>query len=198
MSHSQHPLKITYFADFTCPFCYVTEAALLRIGAAPTLDLSPRAYELYPSPTPLPDPAEEAASLDAVRPLAEEVEVVLRLPAVRPRTRKAHEAAAFAAQHGAGSELRRAIYRGFWEDSADIGRIDLLVELGEEVGLDPTALKIALDIDLEGDRVLADLDLARRLRIAGVPTLYVGEGPGARVIQGAQSVRALDEAIRDR
>lgn len=196
MSEPGSPLKITYFADFTCPFCYVTEAALQRIAESDAVDLAPRAYELYPSPTPLPDPAEEAASIAAVRPLADEAGVELRLPRVRPRTRKAHEAAAFAARVGADCELRRAIYRAFWLDGADIGRIDLLVELGESLGLDATGLKIALDIDHERERVLTDLELARRLRITGVPTLFLGEGPHATVLQGAQSVSGLDAAIR--
>ena len=71
MTEPPHLLKVTYFADFTCPFCYVTEAALHRLTNSHDLNLAPRAYELYPSPTALPDLANEAPAIEAVRPLAE-------------------------------------------------------------------------------------------------------------------------------
>ena len=122
--------------------------------------------------------------------------VTLRNPRGRPRTRKAHEAAAHAAREGAGRAMRAAIYRAYWEDDADIGRIDVLMELGEAVGIDATGLKIALDIDAARDHVLADLELAGRLRVTAVPTLYIGAGADAVVLQGAWEMRALDDAIR--
>lgn len=196
MTDAPRPRSVTLFGDFTCPFSYVTEAALWRLSERQPLDLSPRAFELFPAPEPVPDPAQDPAALAAALPLAEEAGVVLGTPRGRPRTRKAHEAAAYASRAGAGREMRAAIYRAYWEDGADVGRIDLLMELGEAVGIDSTGLKIALDIDAQRDVVLADLELARRLHITAVPTLYVGKGPEAVVLQGAHEMRALDDAVR--
>lgn len=88
-----------------------------------------------------------------------------------------------------------AIYTAYWSEGRDIGRIDVLLELAEGVGLDPIELKIALDIDLGRESVLADLALASRLRITSVPTVYLGTGPGSTILQGARSLSALDEAL---
>lgn len=188
-------LPVTFFADFTCPFCYVTEAALHRLAPLRDIELRPRAFELYPLPEALPRPAHTPAELEAVAPLAAELELPLSPPVVRPRTRKAHEAALFAAMRGVRDQMRRAIYQAYWEEGADIGRIDVLMRLAERLEIDPTELKISLDIDEHGQAVTEQEALARRLRVAQVPTLFVGEGVGARILQGAREMAALDEAL---
>jgi predicted DsbA family dithiol-disulfide isomerase len=71
--------------------------------------------------------------------------------------------------------MHASLYRAFFVDGADIGRIDVLVQIGEGVGLDPTGLKVALDIDQQTDRVLADQAEARARGIAAVPALLSGD-----------------------
>ena len=54
------PLPVTLFADFACPFCYVTEAALYRLRDQHQLELRARAFELVPWDAPRsPGPPEE-------------------------------------------------------------------------------------------------------------------------------------------
>lgn len=192
---TQRPLPVTLFADFVCPFCYVTEAALYRLRTTRHLNLHPRAFELVSWTASGPVGPPDAEELRAAEPFATELGLQLRPPPPRPSTLKAHEAAVFAAQRGAGEALRMAIYQAYWIDGADIGRIDVLLNLAEEVGLDATELKIALDIDLGREAVLADVALAKRLRISSVPTLFLGTGASATILQGARSLAALDEAL---
>ena len=189
------PLPVTIFADFTSPYCYYTEWALESLARRHPLELRPKAFELHPVPAPLPDPSLDLADLEMLAPLVRAAGLELRAPAARPRTRKAHEAAVAAAARGVGGPMRQAIYEAYWRDSRDIGRIDVLLELGEGVGIDPMDLKIALDIDREHDAVRADLELARRLRVTAVPTLFIGVGADATILVGAQSLAALDEAL---
>lgn len=190
------PLPVTLFADFVCPFCYVTEAALYELRDRHQLELRLKAFELVPwADASSPGPAPRDDELREASPFAAELGIDLRLPPPRPSTAKAHEAAVFAARRGAAEALRLAIYRAYWSDGRDIGRIDVLLELAEEVGLDSTELKIALDIDLGRDVVLEDLALAKRLRIDSVPTLFLGTGANATILQGARSLAALDEAL---
>ena len=188
-------LPVTFFVDFTCPFSFVTETALWRLGEGRALDLRPRAFELDPAPEPIPEPAHLPGDLAAVALLAAEVQLELRRPGQRPRTRKAHEAARFAAARGREEAMRRALYVAYWERGLDIGRIDVLMALAAEADLDPTDLKIALDIDTHRDEVIAHQALARRLRVERVPTLFIGSGSGAAVLEGARELRALDEAL---
>jgi predicted DsbA family dithiol-disulfide isomerase len=188
--------QITVFSDFGCPYCYLTEAALRHVLGPDASAVRFRAFELYPAPAPLAPPPREAGP--GLEGLAAELGLPLRPPGFRPRTRKAHEAAALAAAQGDPAALRAAIFDAYWVEGRDIGRIDVLAELAPAAGLDPFELKVALDIDRFRDEVERDRALAARLRVAAVPTTFVGTGPEARVLLGAQTPAALDAAIRSR
>lgn len=187
------PLPVTLFADFTSPFCYVTEVGIDRLARTRPIEIERLAFELHPAPTPL--PAHDPAELARADPLAREVEIELRAPDFLPRTRKAHEAVRYAQGHGLRLEMRRALYAAYWEQERDIGRIDVLMEVAAGLGMDPTELKITLDIDVFSAEVAAELALAQRLRVHAVPTLYLGRGPSARILMGARTLAALDEAL---
>lgn len=189
------PLPITIFSDFSCPYSYVTEAALRKVAASGAGDVRYRALELYPASSPLPPPEEDDAWREQVGALAEAEGVPLRPPGFRPRTRKAHEAARMARDRGAEEGMRAAIFHAYWAEGADIGRIDVLTRLIAPLGIDPEDLKIALDIDRYREEVLRDQEIARRLGVVSTPTLYLGTGPAARVLLGAQSRAGLDSAL---
>ncbi|MDB4948120.1 MAG: thioredoxin domain protein [Gemmatimonadetes bacterium] len=182
------------FADFTCPFCYVTEAALRRLADEGRVAPSLRALELYPAPAPLPFDG-FAQRVEAARPLADELGLALRTPAVLPRTRKAHEAALFAAEKGLGREMREALYHAFFADGLDVGRIDVLVRLAEELGLDATETKVVLDIDRMTEQVVRDAEEARSAGIRGVPTVVLGTAAAERTLTGAWSLAELRAAL---
>jgi predicted DsbA family dithiol-disulfide isomerase len=183
-------VQVLMFSDFTCPFCHVTEAALRRLEdeglAAPRY----AAFELYPAGTPLPAAPPEG-DLAAARPLAEELGVPLEMPPAVPRTRKAHEAAKLADSKGVGREMREAVFAAYFRDGRDVGRIDVLVELGAALGLDATETRVVLDVDSFSAPVEADEALARRLGIGAVPALIVGSGAGAELVTGAKPYGAL-------
>ena len=165
------PLPITLFADFTCAACRLTEAALWRRAKGGGITVHCRAAELEPG----------------------EGEEGERPPL--PDTTKAHEAAKLARESGAEEEMRGAIYAAFWEDGLDIGRIDVLQSLAPAAALDPFDVKVALDIDRFRDEVLRDREVARRLGIHRGPVLYLGTGPGARILIGARTEEEIEAAI---
>ncbi|HET8655426.1 MAG TPA: DsbA family protein [Longimicrobiaceae bacterium] len=189
---------ITIFSDFSCPFSYVTEVALRRRAAAGGLEIRYRAFEIYPAPARPIAPAEEPGWDERVRPLARELGVDLRAPGFRPRTRKAHEAYRFAVERGVGDGMRRAIFRAYWGEERDIGRIDVLGELIARLDVDPEDLRIALDIDRFHDEVVGDEEIAARLRVRATPTVFIGTGRDARIHVGALGPAALDEALASR
>ena len=187
-------VPVVVFSDFTCPFCHVTEAALRRLEdeglAAPRY----AAFELFPAPAPPGLPS--ADDVRAALPLAEELGIALRVPPSIPRTRKAHEAAKLAEQKGRGRAMREALFAAYFGEGRDVGRIDVLVELGAALGLDATELKVVLDVDTFSGAVDGDRALAARLGIAAVPALVVGAGADAELVSGAQpygELRALLE-----
>ena len=190
------PVRVVLFGDFTCPFSYVTEMALGTLAGELPVEVEHRALELYPVPHPLPfDAADERVR--AAAPLAAELGLTLRAPAVLPRTRKAHEAALFAREKGVEPAMREAIYRAYFGDGLDIGRIDVLVQLAVGVGLDATESRVVLDVDRYTEAVLADAELARRAGIASTPTMVVGTGADARVVTGALPLAELREILSE-
>ncbi|HET7464402.1 MAG TPA: DsbA family protein [Longimicrobium sp.] len=190
-------VPVLIFSDFTCPFCHVTEAALRRLEdegmAAPRY----AAYELHPAPAPLPA-APRAGDLEAARPLAGEVGAPLAPPPLVPRTRKAHELAKFGEEKGAGRAVREAVFAAYFGGGRDVGRVDVLVELAGEVGLDATETHVVLDVDRHGAAVDADQALARRLGIGAVPALVVGGGADAELLLGAQPLDVLRQVLRSK
>jgi predicted DsbA family dithiol-disulfide isomerase len=187
-------VPVAVFSDFTCPFCYVAEAALRRLEREGAARLRYHAFELHPVPAPLPGTV-AAADVEAARPLAGALGLPLTAPPVAGRTRKAHEAARFAERRGVGTAMREAIFAACFGAGRDVGRIDVLVELGAALGLDPTELKVVLDVDTFAGDVLRDQAAARRLGIEAVPALVVGEGARARLLLGAHPVDDLREVL---
>lgn len=173
---------VVAFTDFTAPLSYVAEIALARAARGRDVTVQYRALERFPAPEPLGEAAGVRGDAEEAAMAAEELGIELALPAVLPRTRKAHEAARFARDRGAEAPMREAIHAALWRDGRDIGRIDVLVEIGEGVGLPPDELKIALDIDRYAGAVLGDRAVAGRLGIDRVPSLVVSTGTESPVL----------------
>jgi predicted DsbA family dithiol-disulfide isomerase len=164
---------LTVFADYVCPFSYLSLLMLERASYDLGISVDWRAFELRPAPLPALEAATEG-EWTAARKLAEAVGVTLDPPRHQPRTRKAHEATKFAAAAGMAPRLRRAIFDAHFTGNRDIGRIDILVEIAAGIGIDPLALKVALDVDVHTGEVVADGLLAQRLEIEGTPAFVAG------------------------
>ena len=178
-------LTITVFGDFTSAATYVTEVALARLALTAPISVRHRA----------------ALSMgwrgidDGAATLATELELPLDAPDLAPSTAKAHEACRFAEAAGSGEAMRSAIYSAYWGRREDIGRIDVLQRIGAETGLDAFEVRVALDIDRFRPEVERDDELARRLNVQTLPTVFVGTGSSALILTGAQSLSTLQHAI---
>ncbi|HEX6133627.1 MAG TPA: DsbA family protein [Longimicrobiales bacterium] len=191
--------RLIVFADYVSPLCCLADHVVRRFRQKRGVRVDGAAFELRPPGTPLADPG-APGRIDEwqrhVAPLAGELGVELKPPAVATRTRKAHEAAAYARSVGRFDAMHGAILGAYWEAGADIGRIDVLVEIGRGIGLDATGLRVALDIDQWTERVEADEAWAAQLGVQGVPA-YVRAATGADGTTVAADIgtglRQLDE-----
>lgn len=199
--------RITVFSDYVCPFCYLEEPDLARVreeyGEAVEVDW--RAYELRPDPVPTLDPDGEYLHRvwnASVYPMANSLGMKLRLPPVQPRSRKALEAAEYAREEGKFAEMHTALFRAFFESGRDIGREEVLLEVGASVGLGREGLRAALEEGRYTQKVLRDEELARKLGVSSVPIMFVGPADepfeGAEVITGAQPYGGRIEAAVER
>jgi predicted DsbA family dithiol-disulfide isomerase len=178
MATSTPPLRIDIWSDYVCPFCYLQMPALkqLQDELGPALQIVWRAFELRPDPKPTLDPAGEYLRTTwerSVYPMARERGMDLKLPPVQPRSRKAMEAVAYANSQGKGDEMHHAVFRAFFEEGRDIGETDVLLDIGESVGLQTDALRRALDENTFAAQVSEDQKLASDFGITGVPIMVL-------------------------
>ena len=168
------PRTLTLFADFVCPFSFLVVRGLLALADELEVDVVHRAFELTPAPLPLP-PAPDDAQWAIVAAIADEAGIKINRPHFVARTRKAHEALKFAEGEGAGAAMRHAIYDGYFLKGLDVGRIDILMSIAADAGLDRFAMKVALDVDAHVESVLTDRAAAEQLEITGTPALIAGD-----------------------
>ena len=106
-----------------------------------------------------------------------------------PNTFLAHRLIWYAGQQGRQDAIVDALFRGYFEQGADIGSPSLLAELAESVGLEATGFLAA---DEGAAEVKAEEAAGHRLGIRAVPYFLLSTSYG---ISGAQPVEAFVAAI---
>lgn len=198
-------MKIEYIFDTVCPWCYVGKrrferALALRPGTR--ADIIWRPFLLNPD-IPL-DGIDRRAYLDrkfggparvqrvhsAVAAAAESegIQFAFDRIARTPNTLNSHRMIRYSAGIGRQAETVEALYRGYFCEGRDIGRIDELVEIGEIVGLPGDELRRYLLSDADIAAVMNDNARAHRLGVNGVPCLVLD---GQYAVAGAQEPDVL-------
>jgi predicted DsbA family dithiol-disulfide isomerase len=174
----------------------LAETPLARVGQIEEIHVIWRPFELRPEPAPLLDPNGDYirnAWERNVLPLSREMGVTMVRPPVQPRTRLAHEAAAYARLQGREMAMAGAIFRAFFQDGRDIGQIEVLADVGLAAGLDPVGLRACLEQGELRAQVQQEERLARINLIDAVPYFIFDGRVAAR---GLQSEADLLRAIR--
>jgi predicted DsbA family dithiol-disulfide isomerase len=171
---SEQRIDIDIWSDYVCPFCYLELPLIERLKQefGSHLNVVWHAFELRPDPVPTLDPTGDYLRdtwARSVYPMAQERGMVLRLPPVQPRSRKAFEAVSHARSLGRFDRMHDALFRGFFEHGKDIGDSTTLLEIGVSTGIDPASLKEALDSGRYTQQVLAEEQQAQELGVRGVP-----------------------------
>jgi predicted DsbA family dithiol-disulfide isomerase len=193
-------VELHVWSDYVCPFCYLEMPVIERLQAeyGSALKVEWHAFELRPEPTPALDPKSEylrGVWSQSIEPMAEQRAMTLRRPSVQPRSRRAHEALEFARQAGRADAMNRALFRAHFEDGRDLGNMDILLEIGEAVGLDRTALSDALKEGRHTEKVVADQKLAQEIGITGVPALLLARGGTGFLVSGAQPYETVSQVV---
>lgn len=137
-------------------------------------------FELRPAPAPTLKPDGDylqTAWQRSVYPLAEKLGVEIKLPTVSPQpyTNLAFQGLEFARDNGKADEYNDAVFRAFFQQSRDIGSIDVLAEIAREVGLDAKAFRRSLEEGTYRGRVQKLLRTAyEQAGVTAVPTMIIG------------------------
>jgi predicted DsbA family dithiol-disulfide isomerase len=219
---SSETLRVDVWSDIACPWCYIGkrrfeagEAAWRETAVdAPAVELVFHSFELSPD-TPEDfegdeadylarhkgiEPAQARQMLDHVTGIAATVGLEYRFDRLQhTNTVLAHELIHFAAAQGRQLDMTERLMRAYFTEGRHLGRVDELVDLAQEIGLDADAARAALDEHAFREDVMADERQASELGINGVP-FFVLDGKWA--LSGAQEpatfAGALAHAVRER
>lgn len=201
-SDTPEKVRIQIWSDYVCPFCMLAEGPLEEAVEGLDVEIEWKPFELRAEPkaTLRPeDPYLPEIWKRAVYPMARRLGVDITLPTVSPQpyTRLAFEGWQFAVEHGLGDAYNQRMFRAFFQESLDLGQLDVLVGLAEEIGLDGPAYRKALEDGTYYERHQDALRDAEAHRVQAVPTILVGDTRLEGVPSSAQLRKAvLDERAR--
>jgi predicted DsbA family dithiol-disulfide isomerase len=178
------------FVDYVDPVSWILELRLKSMAPDSSPNWQSYPLEIRPPPQPLLHPDDEAwrARWDAALEEEEAGLLHLRRPWIVPWTRKAHELALFARESDSFEEIHNGLFRAYLSEGRDIGRVDVLVEIAGEAGLDPAETKAVLDVDRFREDVESIQMEARALGFQGPPALSMR---GGRVLEGLPNMEQL-------
>lgn len=183
-----------FFFDLVDPLSYLVDRELNALEARSGTRIERVPLELRPPPAPLIDPDDPAwrKRWERARSLVADVE--LREPPLVPWTRKAMELVLHGRELGREDDVRRALFAAGIEEGRDLGRVDVLVDVARELGLDHSRAKAVLDVDRHSEAVRAARTDAAELGVAEPPALVAG----GRVLRGFHNRDALDTFLQHR
>ena len=202
---------VTIYSDVICPWCYVGkrrfEAALATPGMPGPVTVAWRPFELNPDMPPegMERSAyrarkfgpEKSREIDAqMAATGREVGITFAFDKMRrtPSTRLAHRLIWQAGQDGleAQGNLVDRMFEAYFQEGADIGSQDVLLEIARETGLDRKAAGQALSDDASLEAVLDLEDAGIRMGIRGVPFFIL---VNKYAISGAQPPELWRDAL---
>jgi predicted DsbA family dithiol-disulfide isomerase len=193
------PTRIFLYGHYACPHTFIAQGRLdVLASEAPVVlgwrPLAPPSGQVERDWSGIAGPGESASDvLSSLRRDAAALGLTLGPPPSPPDPRLALQAAEFARDCGPAEfdRFHRLLFRAVFEQGHDIAARDLLLELGEQVGLDREGLGAALE-DARYESALEDVEQeAARYAIDATPTLLVGRYK----LVGAAPLEVLRETL---
>lgn len=195
MSETETVDRLTIYADYVCPFCYLGKRSLERYRdeRETPLEVEWHPFDLRSGKRnadgSIDHAVDDGKDDDYYEQARENVRRLQEKYGVEMNQEIAIEVDSLNAQlaswHVSESDPDRwatfdaAIYEALWQDGRDIGDPDVLAAIAEEVGLAPGEIRDAIDDEGLGTELEELFDDARRQGVTGVPT-FVHEGRAAR------------------
>lgn len=195
-------MKVEIWSDIVCPFCYIGkrkfEQALAAFGVKEQVSVQWRSFQLDPDARSehgksLQQSLSEkkgwsleqtAAIMAQVTAMAKEVGLDYRMDkAVVANTVHAHRLAHLAASYGLQDAAEERLFKAYFIEGTDIGSLEVLEQLGLEVGLPAEAIRQTLHSDQFSGAVVHDQHAAQQAGVRGVPFFVFN---GTYAVSGAQ------------
>jgi predicted DsbA family dithiol-disulfide isomerase len=190
-------VKIRVYSDYVCPFCFLAEKPLQEAIGDKDVEVEWMPYELRPYPNPTLKPEEDYLQTtwkQSVYPMAERMGIPIVLPKVSPQpyTHLAFEGFQFAKEHGKANAYNHRLFQAFFQEELDIGDVEVLTALAEELGLNKEKFREALQNRTYREIHQKALEHAyQEAKITAVPTIVIGK----HVLQGVRNRQTLESII---
>ena len=212
-------MKITYWSDYACPYCYIGEKRLKKaiadIPEFKDVQLEMKAFQLDPTAgihaagdTQTRFAHKYGISMEDAGKTIEHISELGRAEGIDFRyattlftnTMDAHRLTKLAKDKDNQERTEKLIERlfaAYFTDNKELADKELLQKIGEECGLDPQEVKDVLDSDRYREDVILDEREASRYGIQAVPFFVVGKYgiPGALPAEEMKAVimKALED-----
>jgi predicted DsbA family dithiol-disulfide isomerase len=201
---------IDVYQDTICPWCRIGKANLLRAleswEGAEFVSLRWHAFQLDPTTPPegrdfKKSIAEKLGGPERLKQIFEQLTQAGAASGLRfdydkvtrsPNTLLSHQLIALAPE-AMKAKLIDAIYKAYFEDGLDIGSLDVLINIAEELQLDGSALREQLQANAALEAVKADIATAHSYNIRGVPYFILDE---KLAVSGAQAPEGFLSALK--
>lgn len=193
------PTTIEIYADFICPWCYISLDRLNRLTKERSVQLHWNPYLLRPDIpaegiplTSIFPPERFERNEAAIRKAAQAASLPLNRPALVPNTRQAHEIGLLAEAKGLDDAYHQTILNAYFAQARNINDAEVLAEIGEEVGMARDEILEVLRSEScrpEIERATADA-FARSIR--SVPSFIFASG---KKFSGAQPYETFLSAV---
>jgi predicted DsbA family dithiol-disulfide isomerase len=205
-------MRVDIWSDLVCPWCYVGkrrfERALVRFDHRDEVEVVYRSFQLNPAaPRDTTSSRREMLMRKYRRSPDQVVEMNARMTqtaaaeglefnlegTLTGNTFDAHQLVHIAHAHGLQDAAVERLFRAYFTEQQSVFDQQTLVNLGADAGLDRDEVAAALRDNRYALAVDADIDIAHRLGVSGVPFYVINDRYG---ISGAQAPEAFLDVLQ--
>ncbi|KFF17475.1 DsbA family protein [Chryseobacterium sp. JM1] len=205
-------MKIEIWSDVMCPFCYIGknnfEQALEKLPFKDEIEVEWKSFLLDPSldaskPQNTVEyfkekkgfPAEQASQMiGQVAQMGKSAGIDFNFEkALIINTFTAHKLLHLAKKYGKANEMEEALFIAHFTDGKNVGDIEELVSLAENLGIDKDEARQALTSDVFDSEINQDIQEAKNNGISSVPFFVLN---GKYAVSGAQPAEVFADALQ--
>jgi len=170
-------VQVTVVSDYVCPWCFIGLTRVEQLERDYDIEVEWAPYELRPNTPPEGIAFERLRGrppytddyLVNIRVLADAAGIEMADRTLVPNSLPSLKAAEWAREKGVFSQLHRAMFKAYFEESRDIGDLDVLREIATGLGLDADDMVASVQSGRYDDRLEEKLEWSRVAGQGGVP-----------------------------
>jgi predicted DsbA family dithiol-disulfide isomerase len=209
MTTPTRPIRLDMVSDIACPWCWLGLRRLRKAIEVSGISVDVRLHPYQLDPTipkegkewssyardRFPDPEKMRSIRDHLTTLGTEegIDFGWEQRKTASNTLDAHRLIRWASGQGKGIEMKERLFRATFTEGLDVGNVEVLTDLAEDVGLDRDLVGDLLQSDADIAAVGEEIRAAARAGVNGVPTFVI---EGRWGMTGAQDIDVMADALQ--